>query len=409
MSKKVLIIGSKSHATRRLLYELKQKGFTAQIADPSKFVLAISERIGNDKIYYDGKRIYKNSVDFIINRIGSNFEMGLKVVQHLTNNLHIPSTSSADGLKDASDKFKASQILSEHKIKTPKSVYFENADRYKLLIRLAGGYPVVAKLLTGSQGKGVFILNEDLSGSTTLGAFTKVQRVLLQQYIETSNEKTVKSDIRAFVVMGKVVAAMRRYSVKGDFRSNYSISKKAEKVKLTDNQEKLAIEAAKAFKLEICGVDIITDPKNNIDYVLEINGNPGIGLEKVTGINVNESIAESIKSIFNPKGAHSYNSGLSKFKYVDPFTADAMQSFKRGGHQDEEIFPSDLEFIFDDPDTGISINTPIPEDDYNEEFQTTPMYDVTLNNMGDIQKSVADGLMTLRSYQMPGAYVKPKY
>ena len=298
---KVLILGAKSYSTRRLLFELKAAGLKAYIADPSKFVLSISDKIGHDKIYYNGKRIFRNTIDFVVPRIGTDFVIGCKVLQHLSNNLHIPVLNTSEGLEAASDKFKCSQLLSENKIKTPMSVFFQNSDNYKLLIKLAGGYPVVAKLLRGSQGAGVFILNDDLSGSTALSTISKVQKVLLQQYIETSKENSEKCDIRAFVVNGRVVAAMRRYSIKGDFRSNYSISKTAEKVRLTADQEQLALNAAAALNLGLAGIDIVTDFTNKIDYVIEANGNANTeGIEKVTGINVNAEIAVSYTHLTLP-------------------------------------------------------------------------------------------------------------
>jgi ribosomal protein S6--L-glutamate ligase len=369
---KVLILGAKSYSTRRLLYELKAAGLKAYIADPSKFVLSISDKIGHDKIYYNGKRIFRNTIDFVIPRIGSDFVMGCKVLQHLSNNLHIPTLSTSEGLEAASDKFKASQLLSENKIKTPRSVYFQNAENYKLLIKLAGGYPVVAKLLRGSQGNGVFILNDDLAGSTALSTISKVQKVLLQQYIETSKENAEKSDIRVFVVNGKVMAAMRRYSIKGDFRSNYSISKTAEKVKLTSEQEQLALNAAAAFNLGICGVDIVTDSNTKIDYIIELNGNPGIGIEKVTGINVNKEISMQIKSILAPmvKGQMSYLDNPLNKKWVDRQIQLGKIKPTQSFQLEEERYNSDIEFSFDDPDNGISINDPVPDDILQEEFKS---------------------------------------
>ena len=380
----ILILGTKNYSTKRLLYELKAMGLKAQITDPAKFTLSISDKLGHDKIYYDGKRIFRNTIDFVIPRIGSNFAMGCKVLHHLTNNLHIPSFSDQEGLENASDKFKASQILSENKIITPKSVFFQNADHYKLLIKLAGGYPVVAKLLRGSQGNGVFILNDDLSGSTALSTMSKFQKVLLQQYIETSQDNAEKSDIRAFVVNGKVVAAMRRYSIKGDFRSNYSISKNAEKVTLTADQEKLALNAAAAFKLGICGVDIVTDSSTKVNYVIELNGNPGIGIEKVTNININKEIAKEVKLILGetPKSEMTFLDNPLNKKWLERQIAINPNFAKDHVKFEEERLSGDIEFTFDDPDKGypyLFIPLDLPEDDKNDECNSK-MNSINLSN-----------------------------
>jgi ribosomal protein S6--L-glutamate ligase len=272
--KSILILGARNVANRRILHEVKKIGHNCMIVDPQHFIVAVSDQTnGNDKIYYKGKRIYKNKIDYVINRAGSNFHIATKVVEHFTNNLGIPCSSTSLGMIGASDKFLCSQILSQAKIKTPKSVYFQNSDEFHLLIKLAGGLPVVAKLITGSQGAGVFILNDVLAGSTALSTISKSQQVVLQQYIETATENAEKCDIRAFVVGGEVVAAMKRFSVRGDFRSNYSISKNAKKVKLTDEQRDLAIRSAAALNLDVCGVDIVEHAETGVNYVIEANSN----------------------------------------------------------------------------------------------------------------------------------------
>ena len=347
---KVLIIGSPNYANRRILHECKRLGLDCMITEPKHFILSVSDQIGNDKIYYKGKRIFKNSIDFIIVRVGNDFLTGKKVVEHLTNNLGIPSTATALGMERASDKFLSSQVLSANKVMTPKAVHFKETSEYNLLKRLVGGSKFVVKLLTGSQGAGVFIVNDDESGSTALSTVSKIRQVVLQQYIETAKKDENKSDIRAFVVGGEVVAAMRRYSIKGDFRSNYSISKTATKVTLTDDQRKLALAAAGAFNLGIAGVDIITDINTGVNYVLEINSNPGMGIIKITGINIHLKIAEVANNHISKKDAYLNDpSNLAAIKYHNQMSGD-------------------VEFIFDDPDTGFGENVEAPEGEKDIEF-----------------------------------------
>lgn len=347
---KVLIIGSPNYANRRILHECLRLGLECMITEPKHFILSVSDQIGNDKIYYKGKRIFKNSIDFIIVRVGNDFLTGKKVVEHLTNNLGIPSTATSYGMESASDKFLSSQVLSANKVMTPKAVHFKETSQYNLLKRLVGGSKFVVKLLTGSQGAGVFIVNDDESGSTALSTVSKIRQVVLQQYIETAKKDENKSDIRAFVVGGEVVAAMRRYSIKGDFRSNYSISKTATKVTLTDDQRKLALAAAKAFNLGIAGVDIITDINTGVNYVLEINSNPGMGIIKITGINIPRKIAEVANNHISKKDAW----------LNDPANLAAMNIFNQ--------LENDTEFIFDDPDTGYGEHVEAPENEKEIEF-----------------------------------------
>jgi ribosomal protein S6--L-glutamate ligase len=361
--KRILILGSKNYGNRRILRECINLGMKAQIVEPENFILSISNINGNDKIYYKGKRIFKNSIDFIIARIGNDFETGLKVLEHLTNNLGIPASATPEGLAQASDKFLCSQILSSNRVSSPKSVHFKKSENYNLLKNLVGGYPFVVKLLYGSQGKGVFLINDDLSGSTALSTISNIKKVVLQEYIETAKKDENKNDIRAFVVGGKVVAAMKRYSIKNDFRSNYSISKQAVKVNLTENQNKLAIESAKALNLNICGVDIVTDINSKKDYVIECNGNPGTGIAYVTKINVFKEMALLAKDYTNDENR--------KLCY-SPWSSDThnILAKRKEVYKEYNISPENESsiFDFDDTDTGIGENEPITKEEAENEY-----------------------------------------
>lgn len=382
-TKNVLILGSKNYGNRRILYELKQLGMSAQIVEPRHFILSISNQSGNDKIYYKGKRIYKNSIDFVISRVGNDFSTGKKVLEHLQNNLGIPCTSSALGLEMASDKFLCSQVLSSNGIKTPKSVHFKETTEYGLLKKLVGGYPFVVKLLTGSQGKGVFLINDDLAGSTALSTISKISRVCLQQYIETAKKDSKKCDLRLFVVGNEVIAAMKRFSIKSDFRSNYSISKEAINYKPTDKQKEMALAAAKALNLGICGVDIVTDIETGEDYIIEANGNPGTGIAKITGVNIYEKMALMAKNWdTNPQGELCYM----------PWTGNPVNlETKRKNTREPDLWMNDLRFEIDDPDPGASPTDQEPEHETQTEEFSSKMYDNFVSFSVDILEN--DSLM----------------
>ena len=297
MDKKVLIIGNRNYSNKRILRELRNLGVKAQITLPKKYVLSTSNESGNDRIFYKDKRVYYSHIDAIIPRIGSDLGFGVSVVRHMNKNNGCYTTSDSEGLINAADKLKCSQILSKSRIRVPSTAYFKTVSNYNFLTDLVGGLPCVAKLVSGSQGKGVFILTDELSGSTALKTILLSQKVILQEYLESSSKEEKKSDIRAWVVGDKVVAAMKRYSAKKDFRSNYSISKQAEIVTLTKSEKEMAINAAKAIGLELCGVDLMRDIPTKKTYVIECNGNASLyGIEKVTGINVAKHIATYVKA-----------------------------------------------------------------------------------------------------------------
>jgi ribosomal protein S6--L-glutamate ligase len=343
INKNIIIIGHKTGPNRRILREVKKLGANCTICEPENFIITTGTQ---DKIYYKGKRIFKKNIDFVISRIGSHFTTGKKVIEHLTNNLKISCTATAQGLENASDKYLCSQILSSNRISTPKSVYFQSNDHYKKLISLAGGYPVVCKLLRGSQGVGVFIINDDLSGSTALSTISKMHPVQLQQYIETAAQDANKSDIRAFVVNGVVVAAMQRYAITDDFRSNYTISKNAIKVDLTEKQKEIAIKSAECLGLHIAGIDIVTDYTTKMDYVIEGNGNPGMNIEKITGINIAEKIAELAVNCRVVK-----NGKIEKLMKLSSYDIQAREQYDYMSQSTEKLLPGEIEFsVKNEPD-----------------------------------------------------------
>lgn len=305
---KILILtGSpSSYAIRRLKEEAEKKKHDATVINPVDLMCYISDtRTGHDRVYekskreQDVRRVMSKDFDVIIPRFaGANiFEFGCSVTEHLNGNMRIPSTSWSYGLRIASNKFLSVQAFSQCRVQTMKSVFAYKPQDFKWIIDQLGGFPIIAKTLAGSQGQGVFILNDSLSASTTLGAFSKLGiNLLLQQFVDSG---TPASDIRAYVVDQRVSAAYRRFAVDEDFRSNYSISKLGEKVVLSDDQKDLAVRAARAVGLEgICAVDLIECKTSGKTYVIEANGNGNLyGIEKVTGHNVARDIVEYAERI----------------------------------------------------------------------------------------------------------------
>lgn len=297
--KKFLILGIQNYANRRILFELNQKGVEARILNPKQLLPFVNDK-KDDRIYIqrpghdEPKRIYKKSLTAIIPRIGGELQFYSKSVEHIENNIGIPSTSSAVGLLNAQDKIRTIQMLSQHGIKTPKTFAVKKVDDLEWVVKQLGGYPVVAKLIYGSQGIGVFILTEPLSASTAVDAFnSQGHALLLQQFIETAEMDNAKHDFRAVVVDCKVVAAIKRKSVGKDFRTNASIKEDCEKADLSDEMKDIAIRAASAVGLACAGVDLAVDIKTGEIYCYEVNGNFNFkSTEKFSKINVAKFIVE---------------------------------------------------------------------------------------------------------------------
>ena len=332
-----IILGSASESNRKIRRELQQKGHDAYIIRPKKFGLYVSSSKGHDKLFLSGKRLYAKDVSGIIPRLGGMTRQGLALVHHMNRNMSIYSTASAHSLRIANNKYMSTQKLSEARVKTPTTIHLQTTKHLADYVDMLGGYPIVAKTSYGSRGKGVFLLESHISATTALDLIMDHYEVQLQEFIETSSNATVRKDIRAWVVNGQVVAAMERHSTQTDFRSNFSISKRAVNVDLTNEQRQMAVNAAKAIVLDCAGVDLMVEHSTGETYCIEVNGNASLsGIEKVTGLNVAESIAQMC---------------IAKGKNLSSSSDAAMSLFaevEREGWQHEEEKEQNL---FDDPDT----------------------------------------------------------
>lgn len=295
---KYYILGSLNYANRRLVYEFEQYGKEAVILDPSLFIPYVNDK-RDDRLYFQGAedepiRVYKKHFKGLIPRIGKNLQYHAKTVEHIANNIGVPTTATAQGLLNAQDKFLTTQLLSQNGIKTPKTFTITKIDNAQWLIKMLGGFPIVAKVNYGSQGVGVFLLTETLSASTALSTFAALgHNLILQEFIETAKDDTKKHDFRAVVVDGRVVAAIKRNSVGGDFRTNTSIKEDCEGVELDDDMKEVAINAAKAVGLSVAGVDLARHYETKEIYCYEVNGNMNFkSTEKFSEKNVAKAIVE---------------------------------------------------------------------------------------------------------------------
>jgi ribosomal protein S6--L-glutamate ligase len=129
--------------------------------------------------------------------------------------------------------------------------------------------------------------------------------LLVQEFIDEAGG----ADIRAIVVDGEVVGAMKRQGAEGDFRSNLHQGGSATVHKLTRKEKSMAIAAAKAMGLGVCGVDMIPSARGPL--VMEVNSSPGLeGIEKATGIDIAGKIMDYIERNVTP------NDGVTKRKRV---------------------------------------------------------------------------------------------
>jgi ribosomal protein S6--L-glutamate ligase len=193
----------------------------------------------------------------------------------------------------ASDKLRSTQILAKHKIAMPETAVSLNTADIDSLINNVGGVPVIIKLAHGNQGNGVVLSETKKAARSALQALYMYNSdgasLLVQEYIEES----AGTDIRAFVVGGRVVASMKRKSLTDDFRSNIHKGGEGTTIKLTEEERKIAIKATKAIGLNFAGVDLMRSKRGPL--VLEVNVSPGFEIEKVTKRDVATPIIEYIE------------------------------------------------------------------------------------------------------------------
>lgn len=284
--------------SRHLIKAITDAGHTYDNHDPRDLYLFVSEsEHGHDRLYNGQSkletpvRLKAGAYNAVISRIGAELSHGAAILRHVNENLGVYSPQDADGLETASNKLKTTQRLSASGLKVPKTIYGKQVAHIQFVIDKLDGLPAVAKLLQGSQGKGVMLLETKLATNTMLESFYKMNASLkIQRFIDAKGK-----DVRAIVVGDKVAIAMERTSNKGDFRANISQNGSGRKIVLSEKDAKLCVDAAKACNLEFAGVDLMKDEKGN-SFIVEVNGNPGHKIIELTNHNYFVDLVKFIES-----------------------------------------------------------------------------------------------------------------
>ena len=284
-----LVILSRSkalHSTRRILEESKKLGVEAIVVNPLRCVLAA--RKGNPELFLFGKEL--RGADAVLPRIGTSItEYGILVVRQFEA-MGVPVVNGSDAILNSRNKFRALQVCAKEGIDVPDSVLSRSLTDIPFAARIVRSFPIVLKLLQGSQGIGVMVAHSRASAESILGTMLSMDRdVILQQFIK----EAAGADVRVLVVGGKVIASMRRKARMGEFRANIHRGGSGEIFKLPKSYERVALQAAKAVGLDIAGVDILES--NDGPKILEINSSPGFQeLERATGINIARVMVELV-------------------------------------------------------------------------------------------------------------------
>jgi len=276
------------YSTKRLYKTIQERGHEALVVDHSLCDLIIEQE--GPSIIYKGDKL--TDIDAIIPRIGASVTFYGTAVVRQFELMGVFSAIESQAIVRSRDKLRCLQILSKEGLGMPKTA-FTNFSKggEKQLVEHVGGAPLIIKLLEGTQGLGVVLAETKKAGQSVIEAFHGLKaRIIVQEFIKEARG----ADIRAFIVNGKVVGAMKRQGAEGEFRSNLHRGGKAEVIKLSRPEKTAALNAAKALGLDIAGVDMLQSDRGPL--ILEVNSSPGLeGIEKATGINIAAKIVEYIE------------------------------------------------------------------------------------------------------------------
>ncbi len=274
------------YSHKRLVEAAEQRGHTLDILNTTRCTMNIASH--RPTIAYEGKTL--SGYDVVIPRIGASItQYGLSVLRQFEMQGVWPLNESV-AIGRSRDKLRSMQILAKHGLGLPLTAYANDPKQAEEIIKAVNGPPVVIKLLEGTQGIGVVLAETMSSAKSVIEAFRGANvNILVQEFIAEAGG----TDIRALVVGGKVVAAMKRTGAADDFRSNLHRGGSAQVIKITPEERSTAVRAAKHMGLNVCGVDMLRS--NHGPVIMEVNSSPGLeGIETATGKDVAGQIIDFI-------------------------------------------------------------------------------------------------------------------
>lgn len=280
------------YSTRRLVEAAGQAEHEVEVIDPLLCYMAIASQ--RPTIHYRGKEL--SGFDAVVPRIGASITFYGTAVVRQFEMMGVYSVNESVAISRSRDKLRSLQLLARKGIGLPVTGFAHSTQYTQDLIELAGGAPLVIKLLEGTQGIGVVLAETDKAAGSVIEAFRGLkENILVQEFIKESRG----SDLRCFIIGGKVVAAMKRQARDGEFRSNLHRGGKAAIARLTPEERSTAARAAKIMGLNVAGVDMLRS--NHGPVVIEVNSSPGLeGIEKATEKDLAAQIIDFVEKQAKP-------------------------------------------------------------------------------------------------------------
>lgn len=272
--------GLYSHS--RIMSAAVARGHTIDVVNTLQVHMNITSNA--PMLRYNGKEL--PIYDAVIPRIGASVtHYGLAVLRQFEMQGVFPLNESV-AIGRSRDKLRALQLMARAGVGLPITAFAHGPRKAEEVIKEVGGAPVVIKLLEGTQGMGVILAETEASAKSIVEAFSAANvNIMVQEYIREAQG----TDVRAFVVGGQVVAAMKRVGKPGEFRSNLHQGGHAEQTRLSGPERETALRAAGVLGLNVCGVDMLRSARGPM--VMEVNSSPGLeGVENATGVDVAKEI-----------------------------------------------------------------------------------------------------------------------
>ena len=286
---KIAILASNPnlYSNKRIIEAAQKRGHEIEFLNIAECY--ISAGSSGLKIFYGARKL--ENINYVIPRIKPAMTFYGATIVRQFEEMKIPCLNGSDAIRRSRDKLHSLQLLSSHGLAIPQTSFANSSNNTKDIIKMAGGAPLVIKLLQGTKGIGVVLAETDKSAESIINAFKSLKAdILVQQYIKESKGQ----DIRCFVVGDQVVGSIKREAQEGEFRANIHLGATANIVEITDQERVLAIAAAKIIGLEVAGVDMVRS--NNGPKILEINSSPGFeGVEGATKLDIASKMIEFIE------------------------------------------------------------------------------------------------------------------
>ena len=275
------------YSTRRLVEAAKERGHEVLVINHKQCYMNITSH--NPSVHWKGEAI--EGVDAIIPRIGASVSFYGTAVVRQFEMMGVYSLNESVAITRSRDKLRASQLLARKGIGLPVTGFANSPGDTEDLLKIAGGAPVVIKLLEGTQGVGVVLAETKKAAESVIEAFRGLKaNFMVQEFIKEAGG----ADIRCFVIGDKVVAAMKRQGKEGEFRSNLHRGGTAKLIKITPEERSTAVRSARVMGLNVAGVDLLRS--NHGPVVMEVNSSPGLeGIENATGKDIASMIIEFIE------------------------------------------------------------------------------------------------------------------